>query len=184
MLNPNTVLVSHPIDSSMPDHDTSTDGPFTLPEFKRRLAEGQIHKNTMVRMPDGREWMLLPSFLNSSPTSGSLVKRLACLRKETAYRPVRWLVSVVAWLAYISAAEIFLFGHFLNFPINSIEWEVPGFVVRFGFAFLLGLAGKVVEATGLMFVDLFDTLLGMQVLRVNASENDSQMRSPHSERGV
>jgi len=90
-------------------------------------------------------------------------------------------VSVVAWLAYISAAEIFLFGHFLNFPINSIEWDVPGFVVRFGFAFLVGLAGKVVEATGLMFVDLFDTLLGMQVLRVNASENDSQMRSPHSE---
>ena len=93
-------------------------------------------------------------------------------------------MSVVAWLAYISAAEIFLFGHFLNFPINSIEWEAPGFVVRFGFAFLLGLAGKVVEATGLMFVDLFDTLLGMQVLRVDASQKDSKIRSPNSERGV
>jgi len=93
-------------------------------------------------------------------------------------------VSLVAWLAYISAAEVVLFGYFLSFSIHSIDWDVPGFVVRFGFALVLGLAGKIVESTGLMFVDLFDTLLGMQVLRVDASENGSRIRSPHSERGL
>jgi hypothetical protein len=149
----------------MAHHDAPTDGPFPLPEFRRRLEDGRIDRNTVVRMPDGEEWMLLPSVLDSAPQSRALTARRDRLRRATAYRSVRWLVGIVAWLFYVPALNaLFSERPLLGLLWGTVEARVD-FAVRFGSGLLLGLVGLFVQFGGAMVVDLFDLLLGVAMFR-------------------
>jgi hypothetical protein len=141
------------------DTDTSTEGPLSLQELERRLSKGEISKNTRVRMPDGAEWMLLPSSTRSEPAAFDQIRRLKRLRRGTAYGSVRWVVKCVAWLCYASAVDLVFFERFSGWLPTGGGALHPEFNVRLQAALLLGLVGWLLNAVGAMLVDLFDLLL-------------------------
>lgn len=170
VLNPTLVLNSHPRKTSMPDHDTPTDGPISLQEFEKRLTEGQMINNTRVRMPDGQEWMLLPSFTRSEPVPAVQIRHLARLRRETAYRSARWLVIIVAWLCCVPAVALVFSERFSAWLFRGVEGEPPDLAMRLGCALFFGLTGLLVQCGGAMLVDRFDLRLATHVSRVDRSE--------------
>ncbi len=124
-------------------------------------------------MPDGQEWMLLPSHMRSESVPTVQIRHLARLRRGTAYRPARWLVKMVAGLCYVSAVALVCFEQFSTWPLNGAEGGPSAFAVRFGCALLLGFAGLLVQCGGAMLVDLFDLLLAQNVPRPpDRSENN------------
>jgi hypothetical protein len=157
---------------AMADSKAPIDGPFSLPEFRRRLVAGQIDRNTVVRMPNGDRWMLLPSFLDSPPQSRGLTTRRERLRSASAYRSFRWLVVVAAWLCYGSALHAALSEESL------IGWlfgkSRMGLSNRPGLALLLVFLGLFVQFGGAMVVDLFDLLLGVGVFRMDRAPEKNQ----------
>lgn len=157
---------------AMSDSEIPTEGPISLQEFEKRLTGGQITKNTRVRMPDGQEWMLLPSCMRSEPVSTVPGRQLARLRRETAYGWARWLVRIVAWLCYLPALALVFVKPFLSGLFRGVEAGAPDFAARFGCAFLLWLAGQLVQCGGAMLVDLFDLLLATHISRSDRSENN------------
>jgi hypothetical protein len=145
----------------MSESEKPTEGPISLQEFEQRLSTGAIHRNTRVRMPDGREWMLLPSSVGSNSVSTDQIKRLQRLRRETAYRPVRWLVTILAWLCYSPCLALVFSEQFSAWLLRGTEGVGPGFGTRLGFALLLGVGGLLVQSGGAMLVDLFDLRLAL-----------------------
>ena len=123
-------------------------------------------------MPDGQEWMLLPSHMRSEPVPTVQIRHLARLRRGTAYRSARWLVKMVAGLCYVPAVALVCFEPFSIWPLNGAEGGPSAFDVRFGCALLLGVTGLLVQCGGAMLVDLFDLLLAMNISRSDHSENN------------
>lgn len=155
----------------MPDSEFPTEDPISLQEFEKRLTGGLI-KNTRVRMPDGQEWMLLPSYTRSEPVPTVQIRHLARLRRESAYRSARWLVKIVAWLCYVPVVALIFFERFSAWLFQGVEGTPPDFAVRIGCVLCLGLMGLLVQCGGAMLVDLFDLLLATHVSRVDRSENN------------
>jgi hypothetical protein len=160
----------------MADHDAPTDGPFSLSEFRRRYWDGRIDRNTVVRMPDGKEWMLLPSFLDSAPRSNGLTSRRDRLRRATAYGAIRWLLGIVAWLFYVPALNVLFSEQPLLGMVFGFEEVRMDFALRMGSGLLLGLAGLLVQLGGAMVVDLFDLLLGVAIFRLERTSE--KIRQP------
>jgi hypothetical protein len=163
---------------TMSDTDTPTEGPISLQELEKRLTNGEISKNTRVRMPDGQEWMLLPSSTRSEPAGTDQIRRLNRLRRETAYGSVRWLLKFVAWLSCVAAVALVFFERFSSWLlIGSDELQLE-FALRIKCALLLGLAGFLLDFGGEMLVDLFDLLLAKHSCRIGSSEK-SQSNTPN-----
>lgn len=175
---------------AMADSDAPTDGPYSVPEFRRRLLAGHIDRNTVVRMPGGEKWMLLPSFLDSPPQSRELTTRRDRLRSASAYRSVRRLVSVAAWVLYGSAlhtvlAEKPLFGWLVGESCMALS-------DRSVLALLWAFLGLFVQFGGAMVVDVFDLLMGVGAFRLDripekngqpdaVGESSSRESGPQSE---
>jgi len=157
---------------AMSDSDTPTDGPISLQEFEKRLTGGQITKNTRVRMPNGQEWMLLPSSLRSDAVSTTQIRNLGGLRRRTASGPVWWLLKALAWLCYFPAFALVLFERFSGWLFRFPEGVAPDFTARLECALLLGLTGLLVQCGGAMLVELFDLLLAMHRSRLDRSESN------------
>jgi hypothetical protein len=156
----------------MSDSDTPTDGPISLQEFEKRLAGGKITKNTRIRMPDGQEWMLLPSSMRSEAVSTTQVRNLEGFRGKSASGSVRQLLMALAWLCYFPAFALVLFERFSGWLFRFPEGVSPDFAARLECALLLGLTGVLVQCAGAMLVDLFDLLLATHVSRIHRSENN------------
>jgi hypothetical protein len=156
----------------MSDSDTPTDGPISLQEFEKRLAGGKITKNTRIRMPDGQEWMLLPSSLSSEAASTAQVRKLEGPHRRSASRSVRQLLMALAWLCYFPAFALVLFERFSGWLFRFPEGVSPDFAARLECALLLGLTGVLVQCAGAMWVDLVDLLLATHVSRIHRSENN------------
>lgn len=167
---------------TMSDTDTPTDGPISLQELEKRLTRGEISKNTRVRMPDGQEWMLLPSSTRSEPAGTDQIRRLNRLRRNTAYGSVRWLLKFVAWLFYVAAVALVFFERFSSWLLIGSEELRLDFALRIKCALLLGLTGFLVDFGGEMLVDLFDLLLAKHSCRIGSSEK-TQANTP-TERDV
>jgi hypothetical protein len=156
----------------MPDSDPPTDGPMSLQEFEKRLARGQITKNTRVRMSNGQEWMLLPSSLRSEAVPTTQVRSLEGLHKRSASGSVRRLLMALTWVCFLTAFALVLFERFSGWLFRFPESVSPDFTLRLECALLLGLTGLLVRCGGAMLVDLFDLLLATHVSQVDRSENN------------
>lgn len=162
----------------MPDSDPPTDGPMSLQEFEKRLARGQITKNTRVRMSNGQEWMLLPSSLRSEAVSTTQVRSFEGLDKRGAFGSVRQLLKALALLCYFTAFALVFFERFSGWLFGFPESVSPDFAARLECALLLGLTGLLVRCGGAMLVELVDLSLATHLSQGDRSENtrDSAVR--------
>jgi len=123
-------------------------------------------------MPDGQEWMLLPSSLRSEAVATTQTRDLEGLQRRSAPGSARLLLRALAWLCYFPAFALVLFERFSAWLFRFPEGVAPDFAARLECALLLGLTGLLVQCGGAMLVEVFDLLLGMHVSRFDRPQNN------------
>ena len=140
----------------MTDPLRPVDGPYSIGEIRRKLDAGEINRNTYVNMADGDRWILLTSFVASPHRSQEMENCLELLRRRTAYREARWMITLVALLLVAVAVGVFWNGFFLSLLFEKPEWGFDTLIARIWCGSLLLIAAALFRAFAVMVVDSLD----------------------------
>jgi len=158
----------------MTDPIRPVDGPYSLGEIQRKLAAGEIDRNTYVKMADGDKWILLTSFVASPHRSQEMENRLELLRRRTAYREARWLITLVALLLVAVAAGVFWNNLFLSLLFEKPEWGFGTLIARIWCGALLLIAAALFRVFAVMVVDSLDCRIHALALPTDANRPASR----------
>ena len=129
-------------------------GPYEPSDLKAALAENTIESDCLVRAGLSGEWKPVTDVVGSSAPKRIPPKGITAVRRNTFYRPLRVLVTLVALIAVISVCMTS--GVATWNAINQRDTIAPLYCVQF-----LGMILGILAIRGLanVLIDLADTQL-------------------------